>query len=106
MYSLKGFMMRMRTGPNGSADSHVREIERKTRRKLLAEKKIRIVLEGPRRESRISELCRRAAFPNNGSKAFLKAGKNACPATVLSRGDDGDRTYRAPGNRARFHPSC
>jgi hypothetical protein len=36
----------MRTGPNGSADKHVKEIKRKTRRKFSAEEKIRIVLDG------------------------------------------------------------
>ena len=51
--------MRTRTGPNGSADKHVKEIKRKTRRQFSAEEKIRIVLDGLRGESSISELCRR-----------------------------------------------
>ena len=51
--------MRTRTGPNGSADRHVKEIKRKTRRKFSAEEKIRIVLDGLRGESSILELCRR-----------------------------------------------
>ena len=51
--------MRTKTGPNGSADRHVKEIKRKTRRKFSAEEKIRIVLDGLRGESSISELCRR-----------------------------------------------
>jgi len=38
--------MRTRTGPNGSADKHVKEIKRKTRRQFSAEEKIRIVLDG------------------------------------------------------------
>ena len=50
--------MRTKTGPNGSADKHVKEIKRKTRRKISAEEKIRIVLDGLRGESSISELCR------------------------------------------------
>jgi cytochrome c2 len=37
--------MRQRTGPNGSADRHVKEIKRQTRRKFSAEEKIRIVLD-------------------------------------------------------------
>ena len=37
--------MRTRTGPNGSADKHVKEIKRKTRRQFSAEEKIRIVLD-------------------------------------------------------------
>ncbi len=51
--------MKTRTGPNGSADRHVKEIKRKTHRKFSAEEKIRIVLDGLRGESSISELCRR-----------------------------------------------
>jgi transposase len=51
--------MRSRTGPNGLADKHVKDIKRKTRRKFSAEEKIRIVLDGLRGESSISELCRR-----------------------------------------------
>ncbi|MEO9896284.1 MAG: hypothetical protein ABJF05_07910, partial [Paracoccaceae bacterium] len=40
-----------KTGPNGSADRHVKEIKRKTRRQFSAEEKIRIVLDGLRGES-------------------------------------------------------
>ena len=71
--------MRTRTGPNGSADKHVREIKRKTRRKFSAEEKIRIVLDGLRGESSISELCRREGIAEsqyyNWSKDFMEAGK-------------------------------
>ncbi len=42
-----------------SADKAVRDIRRKTRRKFFAEEKIRIVIEGLRREVRIASLCRR-----------------------------------------------
>ena len=69
--------MRTRTGPNGSADKHVREIKRKTRRKFSAEEKIRIVLDGLRGESSISELCRREGIAEslyyNWSKDFMEA---------------------------------
>ena len=71
--------MRQRTGPNGSADRHVKEIKRQTRRKFSAEEKIRIVLDGLRGESSISELCRREGIAEslyyNWSKDFLEAGK-------------------------------
>ena len=71
--------MRTRTGPNGSADKHVKEIKRKTRRKFSAEEKIRIVLDGLRGESSISELCRREGIAEslyyNWSKEFMEAGK-------------------------------
>ena len=48
--------MRTKTGPNGSADKHVKKIKRKTRRQFSAEKKIRIVLDGLRGESSICSL--------------------------------------------------
>jgi len=71
--------MRTKTGPNGSADRHVKEIKRKTRRKFSAEEKIRIVLDGLRGESSISELCRREGIAEilyyNWSKDFMEAGK-------------------------------
>ena len=71
--------MRQRTGPNGSADRHVKEIKRQTRRKFSAEEKIRVVLDGLRGESSISELCRREGIAEslyyNWSKDFLEAGK-------------------------------
>ena len=71
--------MRTRTGPNGSADKHVKEIKRKTRRQFSSEEKIRIVLDGLRGESSISELCRREGIAEslyyNCSKDFMEAGK-------------------------------
>lgn len=51
--------MRQKPGPDGSAERHVKEIRRKTRRKFSAEGKIRIVLEGLREEYSIAELCGR-----------------------------------------------
>jgi len=61
------------------AESVVREIQRKTRRKYSSEEKIRIVLEGLRGEESIAELCRREAISPNiyytWSKEFLEAGK-------------------------------
>lgn len=71
--------MRTRTGSNGSADKHVKEIKRKTRRKFSAEEKIRIVLDGLRGEYSVAELCRREGIAEslyyNWSKEFLEAGK-------------------------------
>jgi transposase len=71
--------MRQRTGPDGSADKHINEIKRQTRRKFSAEEKIRVVLDGLRGESSISELCRREGIAEslyyNWSKEFLEAGK-------------------------------
>ena len=62
-----------------SAEDRVREIRRKTRKKYLAEEKVRIVLEGLRGEESIATLCRREGIPSNlysrWSKEFLEAGK-------------------------------
>jgi len=63
----------------GPAEKAVREIRRRTRRKLSAEEKIRIVLEGLRGEESIAALCRREGLAPNlyyrWSKEFLEAGK-------------------------------
>lgn len=70
--------MRTKARPNGSAGKHVNEIKRKTRRKFSAEEKIRIVLDGPPRESSNYELCRREGIAEslnyNWSKDFMEAG--------------------------------
>lgn len=49
------------TPPNGTAEQHVREIRRQTRKKYSSEEKIRIVISGLRGEHSIAELCRRYA---------------------------------------------
>ena len=57
----------------------IRDIKRVTRRKFTAEEKIRIVLEGFRRDTPIRDLCRREAIrPSTyyaGLKEFMEAGK-------------------------------
>ena len=71
--------MRQKSGPQESAEKHVKDIRRKTRRKFSAEEKIRIVLEGLRGEYSIAELCRREGIAQGlyytWSKEFLEAGK-------------------------------
>jgi transposase len=88
--------MRTRTGPNGSADKHVREIKRQTRRKFSAEEKIRIVLDGLRGESSISELCRREGIAEslyyNWSKEFLEAGKKRLSGDTARQATSGEVT--------------
>jgi transposase len=49
----------MRQKSNSSSETLVRNIRRATRKHHAAEEKIRIVLDGPRGESSIAELCRR-----------------------------------------------
>ena len=86
--------MRQRTGPDGSADKHIKEIKRQTRRKFSAEEKIRIVLDGLRGESSISELCRRERIAEslyyNWSKDFLEAGKKRLSGDTARQATSGE----------------
>ena len=65
----------------------VKQIRKATRRKFSAEEKIRIVLEGLRGETPISEICRRegiaASVYYKWSKSFLEAGKNGLTRAIL-----------------------
>lgn len=67
----------MSTNPTQSV---VNEIKRATRRKFSAEDKIRVVLEGLRGQTPVSDLCRREGIVASQfyvwSKTFLDAGKN------------------------------
>ena len=58
----------------------IKEVKRSTRRKFTPEEKIRIVLEGFRREVAVRELCRREGInPNiyySWLKDFMEAGKS------------------------------
>ena len=54
--------MRHKSGPHGTAEKHIKDIRRATRKQYSAEEKIRIVLEGLRGEYSIAELCRREGF--------------------------------------------
>src|SRR5512136_553757 len=71
--------MRRKSEPAGTAEQHVREIRRATRKQYSAEEKIRIVLAGLRGEHSIAELCRREGLAESlyyaWSKEFLEAGK-------------------------------
>lgn len=71
--------MRQKSETAATAEQHVREIRRATRRMYSAEEKIRIVLAGLRREYSIAELCRREGIAESlyysWSKEFLEAGK-------------------------------
>ena len=71
--------MRSKSGPQPSAEQHVREVRRQTRKRYSSEEKIRIVLEGLRGEYSTAELCRREGIARGlyykWSKDFLEAGK-------------------------------
>lgn len=86
-------MPRMRTIPAGGpvSDDETRQfiqrVRRVTRRKFTAEEKIRIVLEGFRRETRVSDLCRREGINPNvyyaWLKEFMEAGKARLAAETV-----------------------
>ena len=63
----------------GSAAKLIREVRAQTRRRFSAEDKIRVVLEGFRKEMPVSDLCRRegisSALYYSWLKDFMEAGK-------------------------------
>ena len=65
----------------------VKQIRKATRRRFSADQKIRIVLEGLRGETSISEVCRREGIASSAyykwSKSFLEAGKNGLTKDIL-----------------------
>ena len=58
--------------PQQSAEAFISDVRRKTRRKFSAEEKIRVVLEGMKREITVSELCRRESVPTAVYYSWLK----------------------------------
>jgi len=64
---------------SGSTAKLIREVRAQTRRRFSAEDKIRIVLEGFRKEMPVSDLCRReglsSALYYSWLKDFMEAGK-------------------------------
>ena len=73
--------------------SFVRTVKAATRRKYIPEEKIRIVLEGFRREVTVNDLCRREGIKPHSyyawTKEFMEAGKER-----LAR-DSGARCHQA-----------
>lgn len=67
-------------GRTEATTAFIREVKRSTRRKFTPEEKIRIVLEGFRREVTVRELCRREGISPNiyysWLKDFMEAGKS------------------------------
>jgi transposase len=74
-----------------SVEKTVRQIRQQTRKKYTAEEKIRIVLEGLRGETPITELCRREGINSNlyyrWSKEFLEAGKQRLAGNTTREAD-------------------
>ncbi|NIA72353.1 transposase [Pelagibius litoralis] len=69
-----------------SPETGLGEVQRRTRQKYAAEEKIRVVLEGLRRETSVAKLCRREGIPSSlyyrWSKEFLDAGKSRLKGTL------------------------
>jgi transposase len=86
--------MNQKSGPRSSAEQHVREIRRQTRKQYSAEEKIRIVLEGLRGEYSIAELCRREGIAESlyykWSKDFLEAGKKRLSGDTARQATSGE----------------
>ena len=72
-----------------SAQTTVRRIRRKTRKKYNPEDKIRIVIEGLRGEMSVAELCRQEGISQSlyykWSKEFLEAGKARLAGTLNAK---------------------
>lgn len=76
---------------SNSAESKVRNIRRKTRKKYSAEDKIRIVIEGLQGEASVAELCRKEGIAQSmyykWSKEFLEAGKDRLAGNTKRQAD-------------------
>jgi transposase len=79
------------TKRKSSAESKVRNIRRKTRKKYSAEDKIRIVIEGLQGELSVAELCRKESIAQSmyykWSKEFLEAGKQRLAGNTKRQAD-------------------
>ena len=68
-------------GRSQETESFVRTVKAATRRKYTPEEKIRIVLEGFRREVTVNDLCRREGIKPHSyyswTKEFMEAGKES-----------------------------
>jgi transposase len=76
------------------AESTVRRIRRKTRKKYSTEDRIRIVIEGLRGEMTVAELCRKEGISQSlyykWSKEFLEAGKQRLTGNTKRQADGGE----------------
>jgi len=90
----------------GSAARLIREVRRYTRRKFSAEDKIRIVLEGFRKEIPVSDLCRRESISSaiyyTWLKDFMEAGKARLKRDSLRDATGGEvKHLREENNRLK-----
>ena len=86
--------MRRKSGPEASAEQHIKDIRRATRKRYSTEEKIRIVLSGLRGEDSIAELCRREGIAQSlyysWSKEFLEAGKRRLAGDTERQASSGE----------------
>jgi len=79
--------------PPESARRLIRQVKRFGRRKVSAEEKIRIVMEGLRGEQSVADLCRREEISKPAYygwlKAFLEAGKKRLAGDHVREADSG-----------------
>jgi len=86
----------------------IKQIKKETRRQFSAEEKIRIVLEGLRGETPISEICRREGIASSvyckWSIGFLEVGKNGL--TIDTLWDRPAMKSRSCGRRTTSSNNC
>ena len=90
-----------------AARPFVRTVKAAARRRHTAEEKIRIVLEGFRREVTVSDLCRREGIKSHfyyaWTKEFMGRGRSGWPGTRC--GTPHSRRYRRSGERTQSSSS-
>jgi len=78
----------------GSTARFINHVRRKTRKRVSAEDKIRIVLEGFRKELSVSDLCRReginASVYYSWLKDFMEAGKSRLKGDTIRSATEGE----------------
>jgi len=86
--------MSQKQGLSQTAEQHVREIRRRTRKQYSSEEKVRIVLSGLRGEHSIAELCRREGIAESmyyaWSKEFMEAGKKRLAGDTERQASSGE----------------
>jgi transposase len=77
-----------------TADHFMKRVRRRTRKKFHAEEKIRIIIEGMKREVSIADLCRRegisTALYYSWLKDFMEAGKARLKGDSLRQANAGE----------------
>jgi len=90
----------------GSTARFINHVRRKTRRRVSAEDKIRIVLEGFRKELPVSDLCRREGINvsvyYSWLKDFMEAGKSRLKGDTIRSATHGEvKKLRAENQRLK-----